>query len=273
MFWSWAERRFLFEPKVEVTATPEDVGLRYEDVQLVTVDGMRLHGWFLPAPESSNGHGSQTWLWFHGNGGNLGSRVSQLLKAHQLLGVNQFIFDYRGYGNSTGKPTERGIYLDARAALAYVKSRPDVDPKRIVYFGHSLGAGVAIELATEHAPMGMALISPFSSIKDMAGLVVRIPMIGWFVRGHFNSVHRIRKVHTPLLVLHGSVDEIVPFQQGLKLYHAANRPKRFVSLNGAAHDDMEQVAADIMGKALLEFRNGVDLGDVAPRYTPLTISD
>ncbi len=277
MFWAWAEKRFVFEPKAEVSATPADVGLQYEDVRFNTADGMELHGWFLPSAGGSNGSSAngacnQTWLWFHGNGGNLGTRVEQLLQARQLLGVHQFIFDYRGYGNSSGRPTERGTYLDARAALQHLKNRSDIDPGRIVYFGHSLGTGVAIELASEHPPAGMALISPFASMRDMAGLVVRLPMAGWFVRGHFNSVHRIGKVHTPLLVLHGNKDEIVPYEQGVKLYHAANRPKRFVSLNGAAHDDMEQVAADTMGKALVDFRNGIEFGDVAPGYTPLTIS-
>ena len=272
MFWGWAEKRFVFEPKPEVTATPDAAGLKYEDVWVDTVDGMKLHGWFLPAPEGSNGHGTQTWLWFHGNGGNLGTRVWQLRQAHHLLGVHQFIFDYRGYGNSSGRPTERGTYVDARAVLEYLRNRPGIDSGRIVYFGHSLGTAVAVELAIEHPPAGMALISPFSSMRDMAGLVVSFPMAGWLVRGHYDSAHRIGKVRTPLLVLHGNRDEIVPYQQGLKLYHAANRPKRFVSLNGAAHDDMEHVAADVMAKALVEFRRGVDVGDVAPGYTPLTIS-
>ena len=272
MFWRWAEKRFLFSPDCGVDATPESESLEYDDVFINTPDGLRLHAWFIPAPPGANGTRVQTWLWFHGNGGNLGTRVGQLARAHHLLGVNQLIFDYRGYGNSEGRPTERGTYLDARAALYYLRGRMDVDPDCIVYFGHSLGAAVAIELAVAHRPAGMALVAPFSSIKDMAGLVMPVPLIGWLVRGHYNSMSRIGKVHTPLLILHGELDEIVPHSQGFKLYRAANRPKRFVTLYNASHNNVQHVAGDVLAQALLQFRNGVPLGDVAPSYTPPTIS-
>ena len=193
-------------------------------------------------------------------------------RAHHLLGVHQFIFDYGGYGNSEGHPTERGTYLDARAALEYVKSRSDINPKHVVYFGHSLGAAIAIELAIEYPPFGMALVAPFSSIKDMAELTVSFPHVGWLVRGHFDSVKRIKRVHTPLLVLHGELDEIVPHWQGAKLYQAANRPKRFVTLHGASHNNVHHVAGHIMERVLIQFRNGLAVRDVAPGYTPPIIS-
>ena len=272
MFWKWAEKRFLFSPDSGLDSTPEAEGIQYEDVCLTSPDGQKLHAWFLPGHTGGNGSHGQTWLWFHGNGGNLGTRVGQLARAHRLLGVNQFIFDYRGYGKSEGRPSERGTYLDARAALEYLSTRPDIDPDRIVYFGHSLGAAVAIELAVEHPPAGLALIAPFSSIRDMARLVVPLQLAGWFVRGHYNSLSRIGKVHTPLLVLHGELDEIVPHSQGFKLYLAANRPKRFVTLHGASHNNVQHVAAETMAQALVQFRNGVTTGDVAPGYTPPTIS-
>ena len=272
MFWGWAEKRFVFFPKKKIAGTPGEVGLEYENVILTASDGTELHGWFVPGPHGQTGPKTQTWLWFHGNGGNLGSRVGQLHRAHKVLGVHQFIFDYRGYGNSKGKPSERGTYLDARAALDYLRNRPGIDRKRIVYFGHSLGAAVAIELAVSHPPAGMALIGPFSSIKDMARLTVPIPLAGWLVWMHYNSLRRISRVNTPLLVLHGELDNMVPHEQGLRLYQAANRPKRFVTLRGASHDNVEEVAGDLMARTLVEFRNGLALGDVAPGYTPLTIS-
>ncbi len=272
MLWAWAEKRLVFYPESEVTGTPALNGLRYEDVYLTSEDGLRLQGWFVPGPSGISGPNTQTWLWFHGNGGNLGTRVGQLEQAHRLLGVHQFVFDYRGYGNSEGQPTERGTYLDARAALEYLRSRSDINPQRIVYFGHSLGAAIAIEIAVHHPPAGMALVAPFSSIKDMAGLTLRIPMAGWLVRGHYNSMKRIPRVHAPLLVLHGELDEIVPHWQGMKLYMAANRPKRFVTLLGATHNNVQHVAGHIMARALVEFRNGLAVGDVAPFYTPPIIS-
>lgn len=272
MLWYWAERRFLFFPESEILNTPDQVGLRYEDVYLRSSDGLTLHGWFLPAPIGVAAHRTQTWLWFHGNGGNVGTRVDQLERAHHLLGVHQFIFDYQGYGRSEGKPTERGTYQDARAALNYLNQRPGIDPRRIVYFGHSLGAAVSIELAVAHPPFGMALVAPFSSIRDMAKLTLPIPLAGWLLRRHYNSMQRIPRVHTPLLVLHGELDDMVPHSQGMKLYQAANRPKRFVTLHGASHNNVHVVAGDVMARALLEFRDGLPTGDVARDYTPLMIS-
>ena len=271
MLWSWAEKRFVFFPQSEILNTPDSVGLSYEDVYLETEDGLTLHGWFVPVDPWRVAI-SQTWLWFHGNGGNVGTRVGQMERARNLLGVNQFIFDYRGYGRSEGRPSERGTYADARAALNYLKDRPEINPERLVYFGHSLGAAVAIELAVEHPPLGMALVAPFSSIHDMARIALPIPFAGWAVSGHYNSVKRISKAKTPLLILHGEDDEIVPHEQGVKLYQAGNRPKRFVTLWGASHNDIQQTAADLMARALVEFRDGLATGDVAPGYTPLMIS-
>ena len=264
MLWTWAEKQFVFFPEPEVANTPAQAGLRFEDIYLTASDGVNLHGWFLPAPDDASGPETQTWLWFHGNGGNLGTRVGQLERAHRLLGVHQFIFDYRGYGNSEGSPSERGTYLDARAALHYIRQRPDLDSGRIVYFGHSLGAAVAVELAVSHPPAGLALIAPFSSIRDMAKLALPLPFVGWVVRNHYNSLSLIPEVHAPLLILHGEMDEIVPHSQGLKLFDAANQPKRFVTLPDASHNNAHHVAADVMALALLEFRDGLAAGNLFP---------
>ncbi len=263
MFWKWAEKQFLFFPEPEVASTPAQVGLPYEDVYFAASDGRVLNGWFLPASSDVAGPRTQTWLWFHGNGGNLGTRVGQLERAHHLLGVHQFIFDYRGYGRSEGTPSELGTYRDARAALLYLAQRPDVDPDRIVYFGHSLGAAVAIELAVAQPPAGMALIAPFSSIRDMAKLALPLPFVGWAVRNHYNSVALMPRVHTALAILHGELDEIVPHSQGLKLFQAANHPKRFVTLPDASHNNAQYVAADVMAEALLEFRDALEPGSVS----------
>ena len=257
MLWTWAEKRFVFFPEPEVNSNPADVGLKYEDVCFTAPDGLKLHGWFLPAPHDTLGPEPQTWLWFHGNGGNVGTRVAQLERAHHLLGVHQFIFDYRGYGRSEGKPSERGTYLDARAALQHLHERPDVDPDRVVYFGHSLGAAVAIELAVQHPPAGLALIAPFSSIRDMARLALPVPMAGWMVRNHYNSVDLISRVHAPLVILHGELDEIVPHSQGVKLFESANHPKQLVTMPDAAHNNAHHVAADVMAHTLLEFRDSI----------------
>ena len=172
------ERQFVFFPMPRVERTPADLGIPFEDVYFETNDGYRLNGWFIPAPAGGvvgdRGNAEVTLLWFHGNAGNTGHRVDDLALFHHLLGVKVFIFDYRGYGNSQGKPSERGVYRDSRAALAYLMDRSDVDSNRIVYYGRSLGAAVAVELALNHRPQGMVLYSPFTSLADMGAGVIHI---------------------------------------------------------------------------------------------------
>ena len=200
VLWSQLEKRFLFFPVAELLYTPSDAGLEYEDAPFQTSDGLTLQGWFIPGGADSGSN--ITWLWFHGNGGNIGHRIGELALAHHRTGANIFIFDYRGYGESEGKPSEQGTYLDSRAALNYLRSRPGVDPDRIVYQGHSLGAAVAVELALTQPPMAMVLVSPFASTRDMAPF----PLAGWLIRNHYDTVSRIQKINVPLLVLHGDRD-------------------------------------------------------------------
>jgi hypothetical protein len=244
VLWTQLEKRFVFFPVAELLYTPNDVNLQYEDVRVQTSDDLELQGWFVPGePETASGPDSNvTWLWFHGNGGNIGHRIGELALAHHRTGANIFIFDYRGYGESGGTASEQGTYLDSRAVVEYLASRPDVDPDRIVYLGHSLGAAVALELALTRPPLAMVLVSPFASVRDMANLTLPFPPVGWLVRNHYDSISRIRQLDTPILVLHGDQDETVPMSQGRKLYDAANQPKRFQILKGATHNDTYEVA-------------------------------
>ena len=231
VFWSQLEKRYIFFPSTVMEQTPGDVGVEYEEVFFTTGDGVRLHGWYLP------GTGDVTWLWFHGNGGNISHRVDELAIFRHRLGVNQFIFDYRGYGRSPGIPSEKGTYLDSRSALEYLSSRPDVAPEKIVYFGRSLGAAVAVELAANKEPLALVLVAPFSSIADMAKVAFPFMPFHLLVRGRYDSVARIRGIYRPVLILHGDQDSTVPLYQGQKLFEAANQPKRFKLLPGTAHND------------------------------------
>lgn len=249
--WSQLERFFVFFPTAEVRYTPEDVGLDYEEVFFPTSDGHRLHGWYIP------GDSDTTLLWFHGNGGNIGHRVDELALVHARLDVNVFIFDYRGYGNSEGSPSERGIYRDARAALAYLRTRPELAPDQIVYLGRSLGAAVAIELATDQPPAGLVLVAPFASLGDMARIAYPYLPLNWLLGNRYNSVARISQLHQPVLILHGDQDEIVPLSQGEKLLEAANPPKSFQVLPGAGHNDTYSAAGNIYWIALSEFLSGL----------------
>ena len=242
VLWSQLEKRFVFFPTAELLYTPNDVGLEYEDILIQTADGLSLQGWFVPGkPDSPS---NVTWLLFHGNGGNIGHRIGELALAHHRTGANIFIFDYRGYGESEGSPSEKGTYLDSRAVIEYLASRPDVDRDRIVYLGHSLGAAVAVELALTQPPMALVLVSPFASVRDMARLTLPFPPVGWLVRNHYDTISRIRRLNVPLLVMHGDQDDTVPNSQGRKLYEAANQPKRFQVLEGANHNDTYEAAAE-----------------------------
>jgi fermentation-respiration switch protein FrsA (DUF1100 family) len=225
------ERYFIYFPERNLVADPDQVGLSFEEVYFVASDGVRLHGWFVP------GRQDLTWLWFHGNAGNISHRLENLKLLHDELGLSVFLFDYRGYGRSQGKPSEEGTYRDAEAALAYLRSRRDVDPERIVYFGRSLGAGVAVELATREPPLALILESPFPSIPALARHHYPFLPVGPLLRTKYDSLVKMDKVNAPLLVLHGDRDEIVPLQAGRSLFEAAREPKQFHVIRGAGHND------------------------------------
>ena len=246
------DRHFIFFPEKEIALTPADRGLRYEDIQFRASDGVELHGWWVPGP------GEWTWLWFHGNAGNIGHRVDNLFELVERLGVSVFIFDYRGYGRSEGSPSEAGLYRDGEAALAYVRARAEVDAGRIVLFGRSLGGAVAVRLATEHEPFAVVLESAFPSIKAMARMMYLSLPVDVLVRSRFDSLSAIRDVHAPVMVLHGDRDEIVPLKMGRELFEAANEPKRFFVIEGAGHNDTYFVGGDRYYDALRSFLE--DLG-------------
>ena len=249
--WTQLEKYFVFFPTTEIRYTPGDVGLDYEEVFFPTSDGHRLHGWYVP------GGSDTTLLWFHGNGGNIGHRVEEIALIHSRLGVNVFIFDYRGYGNSEGSPSEWGIYRDARAALAYLRTRPEHAPDHLVYFGRSLGAAVAIELAAQEPPVGLVLVAPFASLGEMARIAYPYLPLSWLVGNRYNSVGRIGQLHQPVLILHGDQDETVPLSQGEKLLAAANPPKSLRVLPGAGHNDTYSAGGNVYWHALSEFLSGL----------------
>lgn len=245
------ERTFIFFPERRLLATPADVGLEYEDLRFAAADGTRLHGWFVP------GRARTPLLWFHGNAGNVGDRVDLLADLHHELRVAILILEYRGYGASEGTPSEAGLYLDARAALAALAERLAVPPARIVLFGQSLGAAVAVELARREPPAGLVIESPFTSVADMARHhYARLPV--WpLLRGRFDSLKRIADVDAPLLVVHGADDDIVPARMGERLFAAAREPKRLLLVPGAGHNDAYLVGREEYLAALREFLGGL----------------
>jgi uncharacterized protein len=242
------EEKFIFFPAAEISKTPRNYGLSFEDVYFKTEDGVTLNGWFVAYPGAST-----TLLWFHGNGGNIGHRSEHLKLLHDKLKIHIFIFDYRGYGKSAGKPSEEGSYKDGVAALAYLRSRKDVESQRIVLFGQSLGAAVATEIAVREPLLALILEAPFTSIRDMARIAAPWLPIGALLRIKYDNLEKIKKVQAPILVLHGDFDDIVPFDQGKRLFAAAPEPKEFYTIQGAHHNDTYIVGGEGYFKALKDF--------------------
>ena len=252
LIWRQIEKRFIFFPTRNVETTPEDAGVAFEEVIFPTDGGLQLHGWYVPGPSNT------TWLWFHGNAGNIGHRVSELALLHSVVGMNLLIFDYQGYGKSEGRPSEQGTYRDARAALGYLQKRmgaesPGLSSQKIVFFGHSLGCAIATELAIGYPPAGLVLVSAFTSVGDMSRLAIPWLPVGWLIGRHYNSLARISRLTCPLLVLHGQQDSLVPISQGEQLYDAATSSKKFQSLPDAGHNDTFIEGGEAYWDALVKF--------------------
>jgi uncharacterized protein len=244
------EDRFIFYPSATIEQTPRQVGLDFEDVSFSTRDGVRLNGWFIPHREALS-----TWVWFHGNAGNISHRVENIKLLHDKVKVSIFIFDYRGYGRSEGRASEEGTYLDGEAAMDFVHKRLGGDPKKIILFGRSLGTAVAAEMANRFESQGLILESPFVSIREMARVVFPFLPIGPLLQTRYDVQEKIRKIRTPLLVLHGDRDEVVPFTQGKMVFDAAPEPKRFFTIAGAGHNDTYLVGGE---RYFLQLQNFID---------------
>lgn len=226
---SAVERSFIYYPTRRLEATPGDYGLAFEEIRLVAEDGVGLHGWYVP------GRRPVTVLWCHGNGGNISHRVENLRLLHDRLGAGTLLFDYRGYGESQGVPSEAGTYRDARAFRAWLRRHALRRDEPVVYFGRSLGAAVAAVLAVEDPPAALILETPFTSVQAMANLT--LPGAGYLFRTRYDTLGRMGQVRAPILVLHGDADEVVPFRHGRAVFEAAPDPKAFHRIAGARHND------------------------------------
>lgn len=231
-FFGFLENALLYHPFRDIEATPADYGTPFEDVHFTAADGTKLHGWYIPPANA----GGPVLLWAHGNAGNLTHRAENIAAIRRETGAGVFLFDYRGYGRSEGKPAEEGLYMDARAAHAWLRSR--VPPGRIFLFGRSLGAAVMVKLASEGIEgRGLILESPFESLLSMGKITLPFLPVSWFISQTFDNAALIPLVKMPVFVLHGDADEIVPFAQGQKIFALAPGPKRFHRIAGAGHND------------------------------------
>ena len=240
------QEALVFFPGRQLAATPADAGLAFEDVELVTADSVRLHGWWIPA----GGPAGRAVIVCHGNAGTVAERLDHARLFHRI-GLGVLLFDYRGYGRSGGRPSEAGTYRDMDAAVAFL-ARRGIAAASTVFFGESLGGAVAIEAATRHRPAAVIVESTFTSIAAMAR--VHYPFVPGFLvtRVRYDSLARIPELGCPLLVLHSPDDEIVPFAMAERLLGAAPGPKRLVRLAGG-HNDGGVTASAAAQAALQEF--------------------
>ncbi len=240
-FFAWNYIPLIFEqskqiyfPKKPWTATPFSEGLTSENIKFKTADGLTLSGWFVKA-ELEKG----VVLLCHGNAGNISHRLDELRRYHDL-GFSVFIFDYRGYGKSEGRPTEKGTYLDAEAAWKFLIEKKGVRPQEIIFVGRSLGAAIAADLAVKHPPRALIIESGFTSLPDIASeLYPRFP-IRVFLRYRYDTLGKLQKIKCPVFVIHSRDDQLVRFKHGEKLFAAANEPKTFLEITGPHNEGYQQ---------------------------------
>ncbi len=232
----YLEKTSLFYPSRVMSGTPHDAGMAFEEVYFSAEDGVRLHGWFIPAPSAR-----LNLLYFHGNAGNISGRVDKIALL-RTLGFNVLVFDYRGYGRSAGKPSELGLYRDGRAAYDLLAGRKDVGRLPIVLYGASLGGAVAVDVATHRRPAALITEETFTNAGDMAR--VYYPVVPTFLLSlRLDSDRKLASIICPKLFIHSPQDEIVPMAVGRKLFAAAAGPKEFLEVEGG-HNEIFFRSAD-----------------------------
>lgn len=220
----------LYLPSEEIEATPRDIGLDYKELTLITEDGVEIAAWHVPAEQSRG-----VLLFCHGNAGNISHRLDSIRIFHDL-GLDVFIFDYRGYGKSRGSPDEEGTYRDAEAARDYLVTDLRVNPEKIVLFGRSLGGAVAAEIALRRRAGALIIESGFTSVPDLGKKFFPYLPVALLSRFNYSSIDKVGNVKIPKLFIHSPGDEIVPYDQGVKLFEKAQEPKEFLSISGGHNE-------------------------------------
>jgi len=224
---------------------PEDYALKYKEVYFRAKDGVLLYGWWIPK-------GKMTVLFAHGNGGNISHRVDIAARFYRE-GFSVFLFDYRGYGKSKGDPTEKGTYKDAEGALQYLQEKLTIPASRIVSVGESMGGAIVVELSTRFSLRAAVLIAcPTSLFAVRSYLSPGHPMNEKFA-GIYDSSVKMAKIRSPVLIIHGDRDELVPFKQGKELFQKANSPKFFYRVRGACHNDVYERGGKRLFERIREF--------------------
>lgn len=248
----------VFFPSKALEATPVDYSMYFVDVRIESTDGAKLFGWHIYADSTiAGGKARGTILFCHGNGGNISHRL-ELISLWRSLGFDVFCFDYQGYGQSEGAPSERATYDDVRAVWDYLVAKRHIAPENMLVLGRSLGAAVASHLVAELSrsnqptPAGLILEAPFTSIPERGAQLYPYLPVRWLSRIKYDNRASLADIHLPTLFLHGVEDAIVPITMGEEVFTSANEPKRFVKLAGG-HEDTYLVSREQYSAALVAF--------------------
>ena len=225
----YLETAGVFFPSRVMPVDPSVIDLPWEDIYFKSKDNVTLNGWFFKCLNAKS-----TLLFAHGNAGNMSDRLFKI-RFFYNLGLNVFIFDYRGYGKSEGKPSEAGIYLDAQGAYDYLQSRSDVSLENIIFYGASLGGAVVIDLATHRKVTLLVVEASITNAQDMAR--IHYPFVPtFFLSLKFDSIGKVKQLSVPKLFIHSPEDQVVPYWVGQKLFESAGEPKEFLIIHGGHND-------------------------------------
>ena len=244
---------FSFFPDNNYLPAPGDLPSYITPLTLITEDNIELESLLFTHNISHNKRSKKFVIYFHGNGGNLYNRIKEATVIYNM-GYDLIISGYRGYAHSSGEPSEKGIYIDARSVLNYVVNTLNYKHKDIYIYGRSLGTAVAVEISQNIEFSGVILITPFTSSDDF--IKERISsLLSFLGSGYFQSIEKINNLKSPLLVIHGTKDEIVPYTLGVKLYNAYSGSKEFITITDGGHNNLEYAAPDIYWNGVKGFLN------------------
>ncbi|MFC1724983.1 alpha/beta hydrolase [candidate division KSB1 bacterium] len=224
------QSKFIYFPQSQISATPDFIGIEYEQIEFKATDGVNLSGWFVPA----NNHRGII-LFCHGNAGNISHRLESI-KIFFELGLSVFIFDYRGYGQSEGNPSETGTYLDAEGAWKYLIQVKNIKSDEIVIFGRSLGASIAAWTAQKYNPKALIIESAFTSVPGLGSKIYPFLPVKLLSRFKYSTIDYIRDISCPLLIVHSRNDDLIPYEHGIKLFETAHEPKDFLEISGTHNE-------------------------------------
>jgi len=252
---AWLERKALFLPERSFRGTPDHVGLDHTDIAPVTADGVKLHGWHIPAAVApSESEPGSVWLILHGNGGNISVRLDQYKEIHRRYNASIIAIDYRGYGRSEGEPSEEGLYADALAAYEFAKQL--YPNKKIVVFGRSMGGAVAAQLASVVSPAALVLEASISSLQHIMferAPWIRYTPIRFIVHSKFETVKHVALGSVPKLIFHGDADQTVSYRNSELIFSAATEPKQLEMVPGGDHDGLDLVDPEKYHLVLADF--------------------